>query len=151
MALVRLLYFSENQIDTAKGSMVKQLSSILSASNRNNKPKGLTGALVFDDLWFLQALEGERETVWRTFEMIRRDERHANIELVEMLGIEARTFGNWWMGLAVRNETTMAAFAPHLDNGRLDPRRMTAADILSLMVSLAEIGLSRTVVRSEAA
>jgi hypothetical protein len=56
LPLSRLVYFSENQLDPKKGSALSQLSDILSASNRNNKLANITGALVFDDFWFIQVL-----------------------------------------------------------------------------------------------
>jgi hypothetical protein len=84
MPLTRLTYYSENQLDPAQGSVVAQLAKILSASNRNNKPGNITGALVFDDLWFLQVLEGDREDVWHTFERIKDDERHSRVTLADV-------------------------------------------------------------------
>ncbi len=151
MSITRLLYFSENQIDPAQGSMLSQLGTILSASNRNNKARGLTGALVFDDLWFLQALEGDRTIVWRAFEAIGRDERHTNVQLVEMSAAPERLFGNWWMGFAGKSAASASAFSPYLVNGKLQPHSMSAGEILSLMVALAGLGLARTLKCAEAA
>ena len=143
MSLYRLLYVSENQIEAGQGALARELSSILKASNRNNRPLGLTGALVFDDLWFLQVLEGERDDVWRTFERIRTDPRHDGVRLVEFLEVEERTFGNWWMGLAMRNERTRPHFAPFVQNNVLQVKTMRPAQILGLMRALAGLGLHR--------
>ncbi len=144
MSATRLLYYSQNHIDPAAGSVVRTLSSILEASTRNNKPIGLTGALIFDDQWFLQILEGEREVVWRKFERIRDDERHANVVVAEVAEVSDRTFGNWWMGLATRNAKTEHVFARFLKSGaRLDPPSMSAADMLALVVSVSRLGLAR--------
>ena len=151
MPLTRLVYFSENMLDDAAGSIVGQLAKILSASNRNNKPLNITGALVFDDLWFLQVLEGDRKDVLVTFDRIREDERHGRVTLVEMRDIESRIFGNWWMGLATRNEKTSVAFAPFKRGGRLQPPLLSAAEILDLTIKVADLGLSREVARSAAA
>ena len=146
MSVTRLVYISENQIDPAAGSVVRELSRILSASNRNNKPIGLTGALVFDNLWFLQALEGERSKVWATFERIKGDPRHSDVTLVDVRDAEERVFGNWWMGLAKRDASTEATFRPYLKGDLLQPRTMSGADILALMVELARVGLARELV-----
>ena len=143
MSVTRLVYVSENQIDPASGSVVRELSRILSASNRNNKPLGLTGALVFDDLWFLQAIEGERSRVWSTFERIKGDPRHADVTLVDVRDTGERVFGNWWMGLAKRDAANEAIFRPYLKGNLLQPRTMSGASILSLMVELARVGLAR--------
>lgn len=149
MPLVRLVYFSENQIDPAAGSVIRVLSQILSASNTNNWKSDITGALMFDEQWFIQTLEGERAKVWETFERIREDERHTGVVIAEVVDIEKRIFANWWMGLATRSVKTEAAFAPALHRGKLDPRLMSAADMLSLMKALSLIGLQRAVAAPE--
>ena len=143
MAVTRLTYYSQNHIDPAAGSVVRTLNGILSASNRNNKRVGLTGALIFDSQWFLQVLEGEREMVWRTFERIRDDERHASAIVAEVIEADARFFGNWWMGLATRNAKTEHLFAPFSKEGRLDPTVMSAAQMLTLITGVSQLGLSR--------
>jgi hypothetical protein len=154
MPLSRLIYYSEYQIVRGEVSVLGQLSRILSSANRNNKAQGLTGALIFDELWFIQVLEGNREAVWRTFQRICEDERHGNVVLVEMREVAERRFGNWWMGLATRNDQTEAAFAPYLRSGHLSPPAMSAEMMLDLMVALAKLGLSReaaTTVKNPAA
>ena len=143
MALTRLTYFSENQIDPSKGSVVKQLSAIHSASNRNNKVVGLTGALAFDSQWFLQVLEGDRTEVWKALRRIEEDDRHSNVVIVEAIEVSARIFGNWWMGIATCNAATADTFAPFLKNGFLQPQDMTAKEMLTLLISLSKIGFSR--------
>lgn len=143
MAITRLIYFSENQIDPAQGSVVRELGNILAASNKNNKPLGISGALVFDDRWFLQTLEGERERVWGTLRRIEDDQRHSNIVVVEAKEVPTRVFGSWWMGLATRTNATAGAFAPYLKDGVLRPDDMKADDILDLMIRLAQTGMTR--------
>lgn len=143
MALSRLVYISENHLDPADGPILGQLAGILATSNRNNRRDDLTGALVFDDGWFLQSLEGEQTQVWTAFERIREDERHAGVRLLEFGPRGSRLFGNWWMGLATRSGATQSAFAPFLRNGMLQAQTMTADDVIALMVALARLGLNR--------
>lgn len=143
MPMIRLTYFSENLIEPNGRSLLSQLNDILEASQRNNERAGITGALVFDDRWFLQVLEGERTAVWGTLNRISDDERHANVVIAEAVEITERLFGNWWMGLATRNASTAQFFAPYLRNGLLQPQDMTARAILDLAVKLAGVGLSR--------
>lgn len=146
MPLARLIYISENQLDPARGSMVRQLGDILGASNRNNRANDITGALVFDDKWFVQALEGERRAVWRTFERIGEDERHAGTNLIELIAVTDRLFGNWWMGAATRSAATEAAFRPYLRNGLFSAQDMSARDVLDLMLCLSRVGLNRAMI-----
>ena len=151
MAITRLTYYSQNHIDPGAGSIIRTLNSILGASNRNNQQAGLTGALIFDEQWFLQILEGEREKVWRTFERISSDERHDNAVVAEVVETDARIFGNWWMGLATRNAKSEHLFAPFSKAGRLDPTSMSAAQMLTLITGVSQLGLSRALAPSLAA
>ena len=143
MALARLIYVSEPQLDPVNGSTIAQLASILSASRRNNEAANITGALVYDEHWFIQVLEGERPAIWQTFARIGEDERHAACLLVEMVDADRRLFGNWWMGLAARDTVTAPAFLPYMSKGVLRADAMSGRDVLALMSALAKLGLNR--------
>lgn len=151
MPLSRLVYFSENVLDPQRGPVLAQLKEIVAVSQKNNKTLEITGALVFDDLWFIQILEGDRVTIVRTFERLKEDERHANVVLVELCDIDERLFGNWWMGLATRNEITLPGFAPFLNNGRLQPQVMTAQQFITLVTAVAQLSQSRKILSPAAA
>jgi hypothetical protein len=144
MPLFRLVYFSENHLDAAQRTTL-QLSAILSKSNANNRRDNITGALMFDELWFIQALEGERSAVWRTYMRIFEDERHSNVTVIDARAIGERVFGNWWMGLAQRNQATEQAFARGGFGRRLEPQSMSIEAVLALMTDIAKIGLQREV------
>ena len=150
MPLTRLLYYSENQLIRGEISVLGQLSQMMSVAKRNNQAVGITGALIFDELWFIQVLEGDRAPVWNTFQRIADDARHSHVILVEMREVPNRIFGNWWMGLMTRNERTQAAFAPYLRDGRLVPVDMSANTMLDLMIDVAKLGLSREISASAA-
>ena len=143
MTLSRLIYISEPCFDRACGSTMAQLNSIMASSKRRNQAASVTGALIYDEASFLQILEGDRRVIWQTFSRIADDERHAGCLLVEMVEVAERLFGNWWMGLATRNETTAAVFEPYLVNGSLQADMMSGADILRLARALARLGLKR--------
>ena len=143
MILSRLIYISEPCFDRADGSTMAQLNLILASSKRRNQAAYVTGALIYDAAWFLQILEGDRRVIWQTFSRIADDERHAGCLLVEMVDIAERSFGNWWMGLATRDETTTAVFEPYMGNGSLRADIMSGADILRLARALARFGLKR--------
>ena len=61
--LTRLVYHSENHLGHDKGRMIADLNAIMDSANRNNQKHNVTGALIFDTLWFVQILEGERITL----------------------------------------------------------------------------------------
>ena len=143
--LTRLIYHSENHLGSTGGKMIASLNSILDASNRNNQRDGLTGALLFDTLWFIQILEGEREAVSATLRRIMGDERHDAVTVMDARPIEARQFGNWWMGLAMLRGDSQQLLARHGLGPRLDPRVMSGDQTMALALDLANGNLNRRI------
>jgi hypothetical protein len=134
--LCRLVYYSENRLDAACGSVLHALRNILSASRRNNARRGLTGALAFDDLWFYQVLEGERDVVWSAFKTIMRDERHGDVTLVECLSVEDRMFGDWTMRLAQRSHQSDHMMSLFTIDGIVRPHLMNGRDIVAIITAM---------------
>ncbi|MDO9411177.1 MAG: BLUF domain-containing protein [Pseudolabrys sp.] len=142
--LSRLIYHSENISGGLEGKMMGDLNKIMDASVRNNQRDGITGALLFDPIWFVQILEGEREAISATLRRIMPDPRHDAVTVMDCAPIESRLFGNWWMGLANMNVHS-ALLARHGLGPRLDPRKMSGAVTLALAVDVARAGLNRQV------
>jgi hypothetical protein len=93
MTMSRLLYYSEVREIGSGG-----VQAILYTSRRNNNRTGLTGLLLFNRNYFLQALEGARKEVTATFCKIAADQRHGDVTLVSVHDIEVRDFPKWTMG-----------------------------------------------------
>ncbi len=149
MDILRLVYFSQYRVDPSRGPVFSQLNQIIDSSNRNNKARNITGALLFDSNWFVQCLEGALTDVWGTFQRIEHDHRHANICFLEMTKIPSRRFGNWWMGDARRTPENAALFAPYLYNGRFVPDNMAPDVIVSLLIDLTWDGFMRDLAASK--
>lgn len=140
--LARLIYHSENHLGAKDGKMIASLNSIMSVSNRNNERDGITGALLFDTLWFLQILEGDREMISSTLRRLLTDERHDSVTVMDCQPITHRRFGNWWMGLAFLRGDDAKILSQH-GFVRLDPRRMSGDQAINLAESFAQQGLKR--------
>ncbi len=134
--LTRVVYYSENRLDPTSGSVLHALQDILSTSLRNNAKRGLTGALAFDDFWFYQALEGDRDVVWSAFKTIMDDHRHGNVTLVECINVEERLFGNWTMRLAQRSKESDLLMSLFTVDGMVRPSLMTGSDILNIIAAM---------------
>jgi len=150
--LTRLVYHSENHLGAkraiaggSKLGMIDDLNVILAASQRNNEKAGVTGALLFDTVWFIQILEGERDAVSAVLRRIMGDERHDALTVMDCRPVEARLFGNWWMGLGMLRGDNGALFARHGLGARLDPRQMSGDQAVALARDLAAAGLDRKV------
>lgn len=94
MYLVRLIYVS--RVNTAFSAADAQ--QILTASTHHNVPLGLTGLLCCDGRYFMQCLEGSRESVNARFAKIIADPRHRDILLLSYGEISCRQFAQWAMG-----------------------------------------------------
>lgn len=133
---VQLVYYSESRLTTQDGPLLGQLRGIARASTGNNRPCAISGALAFDDIWFLQVLEGEREAVWSTFRRILDDPRHDEVVLVECVPIVNRRFGDWAMRLVTPNATANGHLAPFKSGGLLRPNLMSGADIVAALAAM---------------
>ncbi len=93
----------------------EQILAILETARRHNQEEGVTGLLYFNQRTFLQALEGPREAVNRTFQRIGKDARHLDVTLLFYAAIQSRAFSDWAMVYLTESEASEAAIR------RLDP------------------------------
>ncbi|MBV9858691.1 MAG: BLUF domain-containing protein [Alphaproteobacteria bacterium] len=82
------------------------LAELLKRSRRNNAELGVTGLLVHFGGNFMQALEGEPNTVEALYDKISRDERHGHLKAILRLPVEQRLFPDWAM--AFKEADTLA-------------------------------------------
>lgn len=73
------------------------LNGILLEARRCNDRDNITGALVCRQDVFVQMLEGPREKVHETFNRIRHDDRHVEVQLRYFGDTPERMFGEWAM------------------------------------------------------
>ena len=138
MVLSRLVYFSEIAIaPTERDWRILELQKIAVTENRR---RHLTGALIYDDRWFAQALEGEIQFVEEIFARILRDTRHSNVKILSNAVVPERLFGKWSMGFAARTLKTEPLFGLHWFNATRTPSIMSEKNLLKLMIELSQQG-----------
>lgn len=91
--LYRLCYCST----ATKQFNTLQVGSIMDSSCRNNVAFSVTGVLFFGNPYFLQFLEGQRKDINVLYRKICADDRHSDIQLLELKPIESRYFEEWSM------------------------------------------------------
>ncbi len=74
------------------------LEALLSRSRWKNWISGVTGLLLYENGWFMQALEGCEEVVKELFQVISKDPRHAEVRVVVEDRLKHRLFPDWGMG-----------------------------------------------------
>lgn len=105
MALFQLVYVSSM---VARGPAL--LADVLASSVKNNKRNGITGMLLFAEGNVMQALEGEKEMVLRTWQTIQYDARHKDLFVLIEQEIESRQFASWSMGFKHLMQADLESF-----------------------------------------
>jgi hypothetical protein len=78
------------------------LKKLLMHARLNNGKINVTGMLIYHDGVFLQALEGDEQSVREVFKRIEKDARHSGFAILRSQSSfgERRIFGDWSMGFA---------------------------------------------------
>jgi len=142
MMLIRLTYFSRNRLDQWYGSKDCGIAEILATSVANNLRDGITGALLCDDRWFVQELEGTESKVSATFERILRDQRHRDVSLVTMQPVAERRFAKFAMVCVFRDQDNNELFRHYAEDERFDPRQMRADRLSDLIEAVVQRGVT---------
>ena len=124
MMLIRLTYFSRARLDPWYANRDCGIAEILATSVANNLRDCITGALICDDRWFVQTLEGTESKVSAAFERILRDQRHRDVSLVTMQAVSERRFPDFAMVCVFRDEDNSELFRHYAEDDCFDPRQM---------------------------
>lgn len=114
MSLLALVYLSKEERPLSD----RDLLEILSKSRENNQRRDVTGMLLYHKGYFIQALEGEKETVESLYNRISQDPRHKSVMIMSREQVNDRAFSNWSMGfknLADVDPQTLEEYREHLD------------------------------------
>ena len=75
----------------------EDIKEIMKVSAKNNAELDVTGCLIYHNKFFLQILEGEKETVLELFDKIKLDHRNHQITLLSTDESQFRIFKEWAM------------------------------------------------------
>jgi Sensors of blue-light using FAD len=138
MIIFRLTYYSRNRLDPLVGSIEEQVRDISRQAIDNNRRDHITGALIHDDKWFAQELEGPEMAVSAAFERVLRDHRHSDVRLVKMQPVPLRRFAAWPMACVPRADDNADLFHHHCEGECFDPQLMRAdrlGDLIEAVVA----------------
>jgi Sensors of blue-light using FAD len=147
MIIVRLTYFSRNNCDRLGPSNPDHVNDILIESVANNRRDDVTGALIHDQKWFAQELEGPEAAVSAAFERILRDPRHSGVRLVKMGPVAARRFAAWWLAVVGHTPDNADLFRHYGQSECFDPELIAAdrlGDLIEALVGRAPQQQGRT-------
>ena len=100
--LFRLIYVSRALVQPPKEGWKQAIEDILTKSRAHNEAAGITGALLFNGIYFAQLLEGREDEIRPLFQRIRRDNRHTEVTSIEEATIQKREFSGWAMAYVDR-------------------------------------------------
>lgn len=140
MLMMRLIYYSRQRLDQWYDDKERGIAEILAISVANNQRNSITGVLIWDDCWFVQALEGAERDVSTTFERILRDQRHRDVSLVTMEAVAERRYPNFAMACIGRNQDNCDLFRHYGEDDRFDPRQIRRDRLSDLIEAVVRRG-----------
>ncbi|MDH3579614.1 MAG: BLUF domain-containing protein [Hyphomicrobiales bacterium] len=139
MYLFRLIYYSKNAIiDSDHPNQRAELKQIMAKAQQHNPALGVTGALLFNQIYFAQVLEGDRKAVTDVFCKIAKDPRHTDLVILEARPISKRRFADWSMRF-VGQPAAEEVHRRYCTSNELLPMKMSADSLLGFMGELIEM------------
>ena len=91
--LVAKTYLSQSKLDWTD----EAIDQLLERSKQNNATKGITGAMIYANGYFMQLIEGPQIAVDELYSAIEADPRHEVLSLLHNQEIKDRHFSDWAM------------------------------------------------------
>ena len=91
--LVAKTYLSQSKLDWTD----EAIDQLLERSKQNNATRGITGAMIYANGYFMQLIEGPQIAVDELYRAIEADPRHDVLSLLHNQEIEDRHFSDWAM------------------------------------------------------
>ncbi len=132
--LTRLIYASEAS-DPLQASGIDDM---LRTARAKNRLRDITGLLMFDHRYFLQALEGDRQHLSDLYGSLVRDTRHQRLLLLQCVAVDERQFVDWSMGFAPADASRQRLLLRHTASSQFEPHRLTASTAWSLLVAVGQ-------------
>mgnify|MGYP000002885847 FL=1 len=131
--LIRLTYLSR----ATRDMNLQDIQNILTVARDNNQSIDICGMLCYDQRYFLQTLEGERDEVNELFLDIADDPRHDDVVIVGYEYIDATTFGAWDMGFAPASDE-FYQLLNEVGQNTFDPREFSPEQAVTFLSKLSK-------------
>lgn len=136
--LHRLVYCSRNAIGGSRADVRREIDAILSVARAKNASLGVTGALIFNDGFFGQVLEGPLKAVEEVFEKIQIDERHCDVVVLDLKPVTQRGFPHWSMGYIGASQEGAKAFGSVSRQSGFDRSTLSGDALFEALQDLAQ-------------
>lgn len=114
-----------------------EIEKIVEVARSRNAQLDITGALIFTEMRFAQVVEGRAEAIEDLMVSIRRDERHRDVQIVEVAEISTRRFPDWAMAYSGPSFYVDRHIKPLVNSGLgREPQSELAAKLIGFMMEL---------------
>lgn len=135
MTIYTIVYRSAPVFTGSVADYLAEIDRILATARRRNAEVSVTGAMLFNEDWFVQLLEGEEADVRATFERIAVDPRHEEVQILFDSATAERRFPEWSMAFVGDAAAIRKRFA---DSPLAKPDvTMRGEEVVDFMVALA--------------
>lgn len=132
--ILRLTYVSRYNTDNAN----IEVARILEQAQRNNERNGITGALVINDNYFLQVIEGARPVINNLLKKLIEDKRHCSLQIIECCEIEERRWNKWSMKYLTANDQNKEYVLKYSTSNEFNPYLMSTSQITMFIDELSK-------------
>ena len=112
------------------------MRDILQTARDNNDDLNVCGMLCYENRYFLQALEGDREVVNELYLDISDDPRHDEVTIISYSERDEPTFKQWKMGYAAGSDAFYKLLQAN-GQSQFDPADMTQAQAEVFLTKMA--------------
>lgn len=133
--ILRLTYISRHSTQNSNVEVIR----ILAQARRNNERDGITGALVINNDYFIQSIEGSRPMINALLKKLVNDDRHFSLQVVECNEVKERLWSKWSMKhltLSNQDEEHIRKFSV---GPVFNPYLMSTSQILEFIEALSKI------------
>lgn len=129
----RIVFYSRNETKFTGSTMKEFVRGVLDSCARHDRSSGLTGALLFNESFFVQVMEGDATALSAKMWSLAEDKRHSLMVIMAAGCVPKRSFLTWSVGYAGRSEALDRLYLRYGTSPSLDPTTMTAEGVMALM------------------
>jgi hypothetical protein len=133
MPLHRIVFYSSNETSFSSSSMRDFVRNVLESCSRHEALAGLTGALLFNEHFFLQVMEGDKVAISQRMWRLAQDERHSLMVILAAGAIPRRAFLTWSVGYAGRSDELDKLYLRYGPAPKFDPTHMIATSAVDMV------------------
>lgn len=123
-----------------------ELFYLLEQARQANARVGLSGMLLYDRGWFFQWIEGSTDALGSTWNRIRRDPRHRDVDVIADQTVPVRLFADWHMRFAHRDRQHEPVFDGFVtaDPDMLDDLHLNPEKTPNIMAAFSRLASGST-------